>query len=27
VEKPFAESSKTWVNVHTAAKAIIAEEE
>ncbi|SVA14195.1 uncharacterized protein METZ01_LOCUS67049, partial [marine metagenome] len=23
----FAESSKTWVNVHTAAKAIIAEEE
>ena len=27
VEKPFAESSKTWVNVHAAAKAIIAEEE
>jgi len=27
VEKPFAESSKTWVNVHQAAKAIIAEEE
>ena len=27
VEKPFAVSSKTWVNVHQAAKAIIAEEE
>ena len=27
VEKPFAESSKTWLNVYAAAKAIMAEED
>ncbi|MBC8259464.1 MAG: hypothetical protein H8E38_10635 [SAR324 cluster bacterium] len=26
VEKPFAELSKTWVSVHAAAKAVIAED-